>query len=102
MKQIAFSKSEERLGIQFIREVALSYRIPTGKKKEKTFISGPDKAATIIRRVLPDSVSEHFLALYLDSSHNVAAFSVVATGGARYCRVIPREVFQGAIIAGAM
>jgi DNA repair protein RadC len=46
-------------------------------------------------------VREHFLALYLDGSHNVAAFSVVATGGARHCPVIPREVFQGAIIAGA-
>lgn len=101
MKEIVISKSEERLGVQFIREVALSYRIPEGKRKEKSFISGPDRAADFIGRILPDNVREHFVALYLDGSHSVVAFRVVATGGARYCPVTPREVFQPAVLVGA-
>jgi hypothetical protein len=102
MEQFDFTKNEEKLGVQFIREVSLSYRIPSGKKKAKTFISGPDRAADFIRRVLPDNVREHFMALYLDGSHSVVAYSVVATGGARYCPVIPREVFQPAVLVGAL
>lgn len=101
MEQFDFTKNEEKLGVQFIREVSLSYKIPSGKRKEKTFVSGPDRAADFIRRVLPDNVREHFMALYLDGSHSVVAFSVVATGGARYCPVIPREVFQPAVLVGA-
>jgi len=47
-------------------------------------------------------VREHFVALFLDARKRVAGFYVVATGGAASCPVAAREVFQGAILAGAL
>jgi DNA repair protein RadC len=82
----------------FIREVRATYHrtdTPT------TAISGPESAAAFIRSILPDNSREHFVALYLDSSHQVACYSIVAIGLTNQCLVHPREVFQRAILSGA-
>lgn len=83
----------------FVREVTAIYR---GARKAVDQITQPRHAATLIQKVLPDNSREHFVALYLDGASKVIAFSVVATGTANSCPVHPREIFQRAILAGAV
>jgi len=85
----------------FVREISLRYR---GPKRGEAFnpILSPLEAAQFIRRVLPDNVREHFVTLFLDGKNQVSGFYVVATGTAASCPVGTREVFQGAILAGAL
>ena len=83
----------------FVREVTAVYR---GARRATTKIKEPKCSADFIRKILPDNSREHFVALYLDGAHKVVAFSVVSTGTANSCHVHPREVFQGAILAGAV
>lgn len=85
----------------FVREVSLRYR---GPRRGESFdpIASPAEASRFIRRVLPDNVREHFVALFLDGRHQVCGFYVAATGTAASCPVTAREVFQPAIIAGAI
>jgi DNA repair protein RadC len=58
--------------------------------------------AAFIRQVLPDNSREHFLAVYLNAAHKVIAYSVVSTGSANASLVHPREVFQSAVLLGAI
>lgn len=83
----------------FVREVTAVYR---GPRRTSGHISGPQSAAEFIRKILPDNSREHFVALYLDGEHKVIAFSVVSTGSANLCQVHPREVFQMALLSGAI
>lgn len=83
----------------FVREITAVYR---GASRPQFKVRGPKSAADFIREVLPDNSREHFVALYLDGAHKVIAFSIVATGSANSCPVHPREVFQAAILAGAI
>lgn len=80
-----------------IREVALVY---SGKPKKAT-LSDPSSVVTLLRKIVPDNVREHLLAIYLDGTHTPIAYYIVATGNANACPVHPREVFQPAILAGA-
>ena len=82
-----------------IREVSANYR-KTGIHRFK--ISGPEDAARMVARVLPDNSREHLVSLYLDAAHQVIAYSVTATGTANSCPVHPREVFQIAFLVGAV
>lgn len=95
------NKEKQTMTTTFVREIALRYR---NKKRLEPLnpITSPDKAAEFIRKILPDNVREHFVALFLDSAHHVSGFYVVATGTANSCPVGIREVFQGAILAGAL
>ena len=85
----------------FVREVTLRYRTPEHKQKTLVAIREPEDVAAFVRGVLPDNVREHFIALFLDSAHNIVAYSVVSTGTANQSLVHIREVFQPALIAGA-
>jgi DNA repair protein RadC len=87
--------------VTFVREVALKYRKPRRTSAFDAVLS-PDKAAEFMRRILPDNVREHFLVLYLNSQHQVASYFVAATGTANSCQVGVREVFQAAVVAGAV
>src|SRR5207249_165510 len=73
-----------------------------GARRATTRIAEPKAAADFIRRVLPDNSREHFVALFLDGGHKIIAFSMIATGTANSCPVHPREVFQNAILTGAV
>jgi len=42
------------------------------------------------------------VALYLNASHHVAAYSIVSIGSANSAPVAPREVFQRAVLTGAI
>jgi DNA repair protein RadC len=65
-------------------------------------VNSPDTAAEFLRRILPDNVREHFLALFLNSRNHVVSYFVAASGTANSCPVGVREVFQAAIMAGAV
>jgi len=83
----------------FVREVTAVYR---GPRRATTKVRGPLDAAQFIRRVLPDNSREHFVVLHLDGSNQIIGYAVTATGAANFCRIHPREIFQGAILAGAV
>ena len=65
-------------------------------------ITGPDDVANFVRSILTDNSREHFVALYLNASHQVAAYSIVSIGSANSAPVAPREVFQRAVLTGAI
>ena len=87
--------------VTFVREVMLKYK---GQKRGEAFdgAGSPAKAVSFVRRVLPDNVREHFIVLFLNSRHDVIAFFVAATGTASSCPVGVRELFQAAVLAGAV
>ncbi len=65
-------------------------------------ITGPADVANFVRSILTDNSREHFVALYLNASHQVAAYSIVSIGSANSAPVAPRELFQRAILTGAI
>ena len=65
-------------------------------------ITGPGDVANFVRSILTDNSREHFVALYLNASHQVAAYSIVSIGSANSAPVAPREVFQRAVLTGAI
>lgn len=82
-----------------VREVLVNYR---GPKKESVKIDAPMVAAHHIRKLLPDNSREHFVALFLDAANSLIGYAVVSTGIANACLAHPREVFQRAILVGAV
>ena len=83
----------------FIREVRATYQQTTSAVSG---IKGPDDVAEFVRSILTDNSREHFVALYLDGAHQVAGYSIVSIGTANSTVAHPREVFQRAILAGAV
>ena len=65
-------------------------------------IGSPADVANFVRSVLTDNSREHFVALYLNGQHQVAAYSIVSIGTANSAPVAPREVFQRAVLTGAI
>lgn len=65
-------------------------------------INSPADAADFVRSILTDNSREHFVALYLNGQHQVAAYSIVSIGTANQAPVAPREVFQRAVLTGAI
>ena len=65
-------------------------------------VSSPADVANFVRSVLTDNSREHFVALYLDGQNQVAAYSIVSIGSANSAPVAPREVFQRAVLVGAI
>ena len=55
-----------------------------------------------VRSILTDNSREHSVALFLDGQHQVAAYSIVSIGSANSAIATPREIFQRAIVAGAI
>jgi len=50
---------------------------------------------------LTDKTQEHFVVMFLNSKHRVLGVQTVAMGSLNEVTVHPREVFRGAILAGA-
>ncbi len=65
-------------------------------------VSSPADVANFVRSILTDNSREHFVALYLNGQHQVAAYSIVSIGTANQAPVSPREVFQRAVLTGAI
>ena len=85
--------------VTYVRELTLKYRARQGEAFDVA--NAPDRAAQLIRRVLPDNVREHFVALLVDSRNQVVGYYVAATGTSASCPVGVREIFQAAVVAGA-
>jgi DNA repair protein RadC len=86
--------------MQYIREIKVRYG---RKQKTKSPVrSSLDIVHFINRKILLDNSKEHFMLFCLDGSHNIAAYNVVSIGTATSALVHPREVFQPAILAGAV
>jgi len=83
----------------FVREVRATYLTTSSPQ---FVIQGPEEAAEFVRSVLTDNSREHFVALYLDGASQVACYSIVSIGTANASMVHPREVFQRAVLAGAI
>ena len=83
----------------FVREVTAVYR---GPRRAANAMRTPKAAADFVRKLLPDNSREHFIVLHLDGAHQVIGYAVVATGTANACLIHPREVFQGAVLMGAV
>lgn len=83
----------------FIREARVNY---IHSEQVMFKINSPAEVASFVRSVLTDNSREHFVALYLDGQNQVSAYSIVSIGSANYAPVSPREVFQRAILTGAV
>ena len=83
----------------FIRETRVNY-LPSEHTMFK-IVNSAD-VATFVRSILTDNSREHFVAMFLDSLHRVAAFSIISIGTANMAPAAPREVFQRAVLTGAI
>ena len=69
---------------------------------EQFKISGPEVIAAFTRSVLLDNSREQFIAMYLDAAHTVAAYSLISIGSSNSTTEHPRELFQRAVLFGAI
>ena len=83
----------------FIREVNVCYR---KTKKQSDVIRRPEEIAKLFRSITVDNSREHFVAFYLDGASHVASYSIISIGTANSTVVSPREVFQRAVLIGAV
>lgn len=91
--------SEQSIEDHFIREVRVQYQ----RSEARPFkIEEPEHIARFLRNVAIDNSREQVFALYLDGAHQVACYSIISIGGAASCSVHPREIFQRAILVGAI
>lgn len=96
---MATTKNIRTVGDYKIREVIVNYKKP---KRVCETITGPEDSASFIRSILPNNSQEHFCALYLDGSHRPIVYAVVHSGTATSCQIHPREIFQRAVLIGAV
>lgn len=85
---------------KIIREVAIRYT--QRRFRVRGPVRDPDAAVELARQVVEDDAREHFLAIYLDGRHAVIGLSVVSVGTATASLIHPREVFQPAVLLGAV
>lgn len=83
----------------FIREVRVNY---IASDQQRVKISGPVDIADFVRSILLDNSREQFVAIFFDASHYVASYSIITVGIANQSLIHPREVFQRAVLIGAV
>jgi len=82
-----------------IREVKVRY----GKKKHPTQIKAAHDIAEFVRKkVIRENNKEHLIGFFLDGNHDIVAYNLIGIGTANTALVHPREVFQPALIVGAV
>lgn len=85
--------------IHMVREVAVHY----GRRRAmQAPMRGAEAIAAFFRSVIGNDAREHFLAVYLDSRDCAIGWQTVSTGSATAAIVHPREVFQPAVLLGAV
>lgn len=84
---------------QFIREVRVQYH---NCHQTQFMIREACDVAMFVRSVAIDNSREQFFALYLSGKHTVVSYSIISIGTANSSMVHPREVFQRAILSGAV
>lgn len=83
----------------YIREVNVNYRT-TGEERFK--VTNATHVAKFVRSILTDNSREHSIALFLDGSSQIASYSIISIGGANSAPFAPRELFQRAVLVGAI
>ncbi len=83
----------------FVREVRVNY---IASDQQRVKISGPVDIADFVRSILVDNSREQFVAIFFDASHYVASYSIITVGIANQSLIHPREVFQRAVLIGAV
>lgn len=83
----------------FIREVIVNYRTTN---RETAKFTDPRQVAEFVRSVITDNSREHTVAIYLDGSHRAASYAVISIGTANNALLSPREIFQRAVLVGAI
>lgn len=81
------------------REVTIRYR---GQALSCSTIREPINAAELAGKIIHDDSKEHFIGLYLDGRHRAIGHAIVSIGTATSSLVHPREVFQSAVLLGAV
>lgn len=82
-----------------VREVTIRY---TGRPINAPSISSPETVYQYLLALVEDDAVERLIALYLDAKHKVIGSRVVSVGSAIQSLVHPREVFQSAVLLGAV
>jgi DNA repair protein RadC len=91
---------EVSMETSYVREVAARY---SRKSKVNYTIRGSEAVHKFVtEKVIKDNTKEHFVLLSLDGAYQVASWSVITVGTANASLVHPREVFQAAILSGAV
>jgi len=77
--------------VSLVRERTVAYR----KVEESR------SAAAVLHALLDDAPTEKLVVLYLNGQNGLMGVEVVAIGGMHACPTVPKDVFRGAIVAGA-
>jgi len=77
--------------VSLVRERTLVYRK----------VDNQHAAAVVLHALLDDAPTEKLVVLYLNGQNGLIGAEVVAIGGMHACPTIPKDVFRGAIVAGA-
>lgn len=85
--------------MHYIREISVRYG---RKRKTSVTVRQPGDIAKLARKIIEENGKEHFIMFCLDGNHSVVAYNVVSIGTATMAPAHPREVFQPAIMAGAV
>lgn len=64
-------------------------------------VNTPHQAANALKNLIQNADREHFFCVYFDVANKIIGYEIVAIGGLHTVEVHPREVFKGAILAGA-
>lgn len=95
--------SEEEKQVAYVREVTLVYKRSRGLKME---IDGGRVRCSrdivpLVRKIIPDTPQERFVAFALDAKNQPIAYSVLGIGGLTQCPVAPADVVRFLILATA-
>lgn len=82
-----------------IREATVRYRYP---ETIEASIESPGQAARFIREQIGDAAQEHFLALHMGARNTPIAYQIVSIGTGDAAMAYPRDVFQAAVMVGAL
>ena len=83
-----------------ISEVVATYRRPITTRPLVRF---PEHVANLFRRIIDvDDTREHMIVFHLDGNHTVTNYNIAAIGTANFCSIHPREIFQPALLNGAV
>lgn len=83
-----------------ISEVVATYRRPI---TTRPLIRNSEHVADLFRKIIDvDDTREHMIVFHLDGNHTVTNYNIAGVGTANRCNVHPRDVFQSALLNGAV
>ncbi len=91
----------ESKAAQVLAAVELGRRVMSGGSKPRQKLSSPRDVCAYLQTVFKGMAKEQFLALHLNSKNKLIGQEWISAGILDASHAHPREVFQGAIVAGA-